>query len=110
MAFALQGTKVMDMSRTGPAAHCCMILGDLGAEVLKVEEPVIPGAPFLGSGRSPVGEEGKKETAYKAVNRVRRSLGLNLKKDAGKQVLAELGYDRKQITELQGDGVVSEST
>ena len=41
MPLALEGIKVIDMSRTGPAAHCSMVLGDLGAEVLKVEEPVI---------------------------------------------------------------------
>ena len=36
---ALEGLKVLDASRLLPAALCTQLLGDLGADILKVEEP-----------------------------------------------------------------------
>lgn len=38
MPAALQGVKVLDLTRRAPGQLCTMILGDLGADVLKVEE------------------------------------------------------------------------
>ena len=60
--LALEGVKVLDLSRLVPGAFCTMLLGDLGAEVLKVE------APGLGELRGLAGaladEQGRKATAY----------------------------------------------
>ena len=39
MAMALDGIKVIDLSRMAPGPFCTMVLGDLGAEVIRVEEP-----------------------------------------------------------------------
>ena len=39
MATALQGIKVVDLSRMAPGPFCTMALGDLGADVIRVEEP-----------------------------------------------------------------------
>ena len=50
----------MDLSGLAPGAYCTMILGDLGAEVIKVE-PTVP-SPLAKGGPSPKGEE--KEEDY----------------------------------------------
>ena len=39
MTTALNGIKVIDLSRMAPGPFCTMVLGDLGADVLRVEEP-----------------------------------------------------------------------
>ena len=39
MADALQGTKVLELTRVSPGAFCTMMLADMGAEVLKIETP-----------------------------------------------------------------------
>ena len=39
MTTALNGIKVIDLSRMAPGPFCTMVLGDLGADVLRIEEP-----------------------------------------------------------------------
>ena len=82
----LDGIRVLDASRILTGPFCSMLLGDLGAEVIKIE---IPGAgddtrhwgpPFIGG-----------ESAYfLSVNRNKKSLTLNLNSDAGKNIFYEL--------------------
>jgi len=45
--LALEGVKILDLSRLVPGAFCTMLLGDLGAEVLKIEAPGV--TEFRGS-------------------------------------------------------------
>jgi len=65
--LALEGIKILDLSGLAPGAYCTMILGDLGAEVIKVE-PTVP-SPLAKGGPSPKGEEKRREAAYFALNR-----------------------------------------
>jgi formyl-CoA transferase len=65
-----------------------MILGDMGAEVIKIEPPTP--SPFAGGVPSPKGEEGRKEVAYFALNRNKKSIGLNLRSEAGQKVFYHL--------------------
>ena len=74
----LEGLRVLDLSRVLAGPYATMVLGDLGADVLKVEHPERGddtrhwGPPFAG------GEDG--ESAYfLSINRNKRSIGLNLK-------------------------------
>ena len=86
MPKPLDGIRVLDASRILTGPFCSMLLGDLGAEVIKIE---IPGAgddtrhwgpPFIGG-----------ESAYfLSVNRNKKSLTLNLNSDAGKNIFYEL--------------------
>jgi alpha-methylacyl-CoA racemase len=39
MRLALEGVRVLDMAWVGPGPFCATILGDLGAEIIKIHEP-----------------------------------------------------------------------
>jgi formyl-CoA transferase/CoA:oxalate CoA-transferase len=85
MTGPLAGTRVVDLTRVLAGPFCTMQLGDLGAEVLKVESPEGDdtrawGPPFV---------EG--ESAYfMSINRNKQSLTLNLKREEGKAILWRL--------------------
>jgi len=81
----LDGVRVLDLTQLLPGPYCTMILGDLGADVVKVEPPRV-GDPVR---RAPplVGGE---SVAFLAVNRNKRSLAVNLKRPEGQQVLLRL--------------------
>src|SRR5713226_8980972 len=83
---ALAGTRVLDLTRILAGPLCTMMLGDMGAEVIKVEPPDkgddtrVWGPPFVGA-----------EAAYfLSINRNKRSLTLNMAVPAGQKVLAGL--------------------
>ena len=82
----LDGIRVIDLSRVVSGPLCTMNLADMGADVVKIEEPGRGdesrafGPPFLG-GESPY---------YLSVNRNKRSCTVNLKRDAGKAILWRL--------------------
>jgi crotonobetainyl-CoA:carnitine CoA-transferase CaiB-like acyl-CoA transferase len=83
---ALAGIKVLDLTRILAGPLCTMMLGDLGADVVKIENPGTGddtrtwGPPFVGT-----------ESAYfLGVNRNKRSVTLNLKSERGQDILREL--------------------
>jgi crotonobetainyl-CoA:carnitine CoA-transferase CaiB-like acyl-CoA transferase len=85
-----------------------MILGDLGAEVIKVEEP----GPPAGRRAQQAGTAGVKTPAggfssspFNALNRNKKSIGLNLKSPAGKQVYLRLAQRADVIVEEFRPGV-----
>ena len=91
----LVGIRVLDLTRLLAGPYCTMFLGDLGAEVVKVEEPGIGddsrlwGPPFAGG-----------ESAYfLCINRNKKSLGLNLKSDQGIEILRELAKQADVLVE-----------
>jgi crotonobetainyl-CoA:carnitine CoA-transferase CaiB-like acyl-CoA transferase len=86
----LAGLRVVDCSTVLAGPYCTMLLGDLGADVVKVEPP--EGDATRGWGPPWVGESAGLRTAayYLAVNRNKRSLRLDLKTDAGAAVLGRL--------------------
>ena len=86
MAGALESFKVLDLSRVLAGPYCTMILGDLGAEVIKVEGPNGSddtrkwGPPFT-NGVS---------AYYLAANRNKKSITVDLKTEDGIKVIKEL--------------------
>ena len=83
---ALEGLRVLDLSRVLAGPLCAQILGDMGADVIKVEPPGAGddtrswGPPFTGG-----------ESAYfVGLNRNKRSVTLNMAAKAGQEILAEL--------------------
>lgn len=82
----LEGIKILDLTRVLAGPFASMILGDLGAEVIKVERPGVGddtrawGPPFVG-----------KESAYfLSVNRNKKSIAVNLKDPKGATIIKEL--------------------
>ena len=85
MASALEGIKVVDLSRTLAGPFCTMLLGDMGADVIKVEEPE-HGDETRAWGPFWNGESGQ----FLSFNRNKRSLALNLKEKEGIDVVLRL--------------------
>lgn len=86
----LAGLRVVDCSTVLAGPYCTMLLGDLGADVVKVEPP--DGDATRGWGPPWVGEAAGQRTAayYLAVNRNKRSLRLDLKTADGAGILGRL--------------------
>ena len=89
----LAGIKVLDLTKLAPGPFCTMILGDLGADVTKIEEP----APPTGRRAEQAGKAGTEGpgaafsgSPFNALNRNKRSIGLNLKSGPGKEVFRRL--------------------
>ncbi len=82
----LEGIKVLDLTRALAGPYCSMMLGDMGADVIKVEMPKTGdetrawGPPFIN------GESGY----FLSVNRNKRGMTLNLKDERGKEILIKL--------------------
>ena len=88
-ALPLSGIRVLDCSRVYAGPIASMLLGDLGAEIWKLEPP--NGDETRGWGPAYWGDPADRRSAYFAsVNRNKRSLVVNLKTDAGRAVLDRL--------------------
>lgn len=83
---ALDGIRVLDLSRVLAGPYCAQLLGDYGADVIKVEQPGI-GDPTRQWGPPWVGEQ---SAYFLSANRNKRSLTLNLKSEPGLAILRQL--------------------
>ena len=90
----LKGIRVLDLSRVLAGPYCTMVLGDLGAEVIKVEPP--EGDETRGWGPPFAGGE---SAYYLCVNRNKRDIVINLKTDEGKSILRELARQSDVLVE-----------
>jgi crotonobetainyl-CoA:carnitine CoA-transferase CaiB-like acyl-CoA transferase len=91
---ALDGLKVIDLTRVLAGPFCTMLLGDMGADVIKIEEPELGDdtrewAPFI-DGVS---------AYFLGVNRNKRSVALDLKSPEGAEVLTRLVRDADVLVE-----------
>jgi crotonobetainyl-CoA:carnitine CoA-transferase CaiB-like acyl-CoA transferase len=87
----LAGLRIIDCSTVLAGPFCTMLLGDLGADVIKVEPPEGDatrgwGPPWVGS----VADGTRTAAYYLAVNRNKRSLRLDLSREDGREVLRTL--------------------
>lgn len=96
--LALEGIRILDMARLGPGPHCSQILADLGADVIKVEQPG-PGEGYR-AGRM------IRFPGDAPIRRNSRSLGLNLKTPQGREVFYKLAATADVIMEGFRPGVV----
>jgi CoA:oxalate CoA-transferase len=97
----LKGIKVIDLSRNLAAPFCTMILGDMGAEVIKIE---LPGVGDEARGFSPIicGESGY----FMSINRNKRGMTLNLKDERGRKILRELLVNADVVVDSFRPGVL----
>ena len=96
---ALSGVRVLDFTRVLAGPFCTMLLADMGAEVIKVEDPERGdetrqwGPPWLE-------RDGERFSAYYlSVNRNKRSLTLNLKSQQGQAIARELAAQSQIVVE-----------
>ena len=66
MAGPLDGVRVVELAGIGPAPHACMMLADLGADVIRVERRTAgePAADRCGGGTAPLGYERRLTSTY----------------------------------------------
>ena len=104
MTLPLARLKVLDVSQVMAGPFCCMLLGDMGADVIKVEPP--------GSGdqtRRAMGFrlKGADSGGFLALNRNKRSIEVDLKNEAGRDVFYELVRNADILVENYRPGVTA---
>lgn len=107
---ALEGLKILDLSRYAPGPYCTMILGDLGADIIRVEEVGSPDGrrtqQMKGMNEiSTPSEFASPDTPHYPLNRNKRSIRLNLKVPAGQQIFHQLAKGSDVIIEGFRPGV-----
>jgi crotonobetainyl-CoA:carnitine CoA-transferase CaiB-like acyl-CoA transferase len=100
MAGALEGIRVLDLSQGAAGPTAAMLLGDLGADVVKVEPPGGEwgrglGPPFVGGVAA----------AYLGMNRNKRGIVVDLKRPAGRDLLLRLARGSDVVLESFRPGV-----
>ncbi len=100
---ALQGIKVLDLTRALAGPFCTLMLGDYGADVIKIELPGAGddtrrwGPPFIGE-----------ESAYfLSINRNKRSLTLNFKEEQAREIFLKLVEQSDVVVENFTPGVMA---
>lgn len=99
---SLAGLKVLDLSRVLAGPWCTQVLGDLGADVVKVERPGAGddtrgwGPPFL---RDATGAETTESAYYLGANRNKRSIAIDLARPAGQELVRELARQADVLVE-----------
>ncbi len=106
--LALEGIKVLDLTRNAPGQFCTMILGDLGADVLKVERPMTGERALyervVAGVASP--EDERRHVTYNALERNKRSIALNLRHSEARAIFYRLAREADIIIEGFRPGVV----
>lgn len=102
-AMALEGIRVIDMTRLAPGPYCTMFLADLGADVIKI----VPGGGRAAAAILPemAGEEDRRR-AYNPEERSKKSMVLNLRLEEARQVFYRLAKRADVIVEEFRPGVV----
>ncbi|MET3507392.1 CaiB/BaiF CoA transferase family protein [Halalkalibacter oceani] len=98
---ALEGIKVIDLTRILSGPYCTMTLGDLGAEIIKVESP---GGDDTRQWGPPFVED---ESAYfLSINRNKKSIVLNLKEERDKEIFLKLVEEADVVVENFRPGTI----
>ena len=101
MAGALDGLKILDLTRVLAGPYTTMVLADMGADVIKIEEPTKGDdsrqyGPFIGT-----------ESAYfMSLNRDKKSMTLNLKAEKGKEIFKRLVEQADVVVENYRPGTM----
>jgi crotonobetainyl-CoA:carnitine CoA-transferase CaiB-like acyl-CoA transferase len=99
----LAGVRILDISQVMAGPYACMLLGDLGADVIKVEPP---GTGDQTRGSMGFKMKGADSLGFLNMNRNKRSITLDLKSDAGREVLKTLAQDADILIENYRPGAL----
>ncbi|MFT9846329.1 CaiB/BaiF CoA transferase family protein [Aneurinibacillus sp. REN35] len=98
---ALEGIRVLDLTRVLAGPYASMVLGDLGAEIIKIETPD-GGDDARGFGPFLNGES----VYFISINRNKKSIALNLKKEEGKDVFRKMVKEADVVLENYRPGTM----
>lgn len=98
MTLALEGIRVLDLSRTIPGPYCTMMLADLGADVVKIEAP--------GYQMGMIADR-EKHAAHDFVSRNKKSIVLNLKAQEARDIFLKLAAGADVVMEAFRPGVAT---
>jgi formyl-CoA transferase len=107
MTQPLTGIRVLDLTRVMTGPYCTMMLGDMGADVIKIEQPGKGddtrawGPPFLGGTDAATGES----AYYLSINRNKRGITVNLKEERGREIIRRLAATSDVVVENFAPGV-----
>jgi formyl-CoA transferase len=99
---ALDGVRVLDLTQVMSGPFCTMILADLGADVIKIENPDHGDQTRKSWGYSVVGDDSR---AFLSLNRNKRSVVLDLKQESGRELFLELAQTADVVIENFRPGV-----
>jgi crotonobetainyl-CoA:carnitine CoA-transferase CaiB-like acyl-CoA transferase len=99
----LEGLRVLDVSQVMAGPVCTMLLGDLGADVIKIEPP---GTGDQTRGSMGFKMKGPDSMGFLNMNRNKRSVALNLKSEAGRKAFYKLVESADILVENYRPGVV----
>ena len=105
----LEGIRVLDLSRALAGPYCTMMLGDLGADVIKVERPETGddsrawGPPFVGE---PYGPYPGESAYFVSANRNKRSMTVNLQSAEGQGIVRRLALISDVLVENYRTGTL----
>jgi formyl-CoA transferase len=99
----LAGVRVLDISQVMAGPYACMLLGDLGADVVKIEPP---GTGDQTRGSMGFKMKGADSLGFLNMNRNKRSVTLDLKTKAGREVLLRLAKDADILIENYRPGAM----
>jgi crotonobetainyl-CoA:carnitine CoA-transferase CaiB-like acyl-CoA transferase len=103
MTLPLEGVRVLDVSQVMAGPFACMLLGDLGADVVKIEPPKGGDQTRGAMGFKLKGDD---SLGFLNMNRNKRSVALNLKSDAGREAMWRLVQGADILVENYRPGVM----
>jgi crotonobetainyl-CoA:carnitine CoA-transferase CaiB-like acyl-CoA transferase len=102
----LAGLRVLDLSRVLAGPLCTMVLGDLGAQVVKVERPGTGDDTRTWGPPWAEGPDGREAAYYLCVNRNKRSVAADLKTEAGRALVRRLAAEADVLVENFAPGML----
>ena len=103
---ALDGLRVLDLTRLLPGGFCSLLLADFGADVIKVEDTGLGDYVRWAPPRYHGAEQSASSALFLSLNRGKRSIRVDLKSPAGKDVLLRLVRDADVLLESFRPGVL----
>jgi len=100
MKQALRGVRALDITQVMAGPFCTMLLGDMGADVIKIEPPEGDATRRMGK------SQGKESTGFWAVNRNKRGIVLNLKDPRAQEIVRKLATTADILVENYRPGVM----
>jgi crotonobetainyl-CoA:carnitine CoA-transferase CaiB-like acyl-CoA transferase len=97
----LDGVRILDLTRLLPGPYATLLLGDMGAEVIKVEQPGI--GDYMRAEEPKVGDDSH---VFSILNRNKKSVSLDLKDDRGREAFLTLAAEADAVVEGFRPGVV----